>query len=199
MGKVGLKLMFPRRIWGGSSFFSLPEGSDQFEPVLEEWHAVETIVDAASSGTDPASQGSRGGGNHRILSQQGHLKRLSWRERRRSNGKRWRRILSWTVPGRSGKGASHHPFRFLTTANLFNRHGLFDLNVRGRRPEVDDHHLVEDHGICLGEAQKQALGDKSGLERFGEATIPWCESLCGLLLTCQAVPSCFSGPISATA
>jgi len=48
------------------------------------------------------------------------------------------------------------------------RHGLFDLEVKARGDlEVDDHHTVEDVGICLGEAVAQALGDKKGIRRYG--------------------------------
>lgn len=60
----------------------------------------------------------------------------------------------------------------------FTRHGLFDLQVAARGDvEVDAHHTVEDVGICLGQAFKEALGDRAGISRFGEATIPMDETL----------------------
>ena len=60
----------------------------------------------------------------------------------------------------------------------FTRHGLFDLEVTARGDvEVDAHHTVEDVGICLGQAMRDALGDRSGIARFGEATIPMDETL----------------------
>jgi imidazoleglycerol-phosphate dehydratase len=60
----------------------------------------------------------------------------------------------------------------------FAKHGLFDLRVKASGDlQVDDHHLVEDMGICLGEAFKEALGDKSKIERFGHALIPMDEAL----------------------
>lgn len=60
----------------------------------------------------------------------------------------------------------------------FTRHGLFDLEVTARGDvEVDAHHTVEDIGICLGQAMRDALGDRSGIARFGEATIPMDETL----------------------
>jgi imidazoleglycerol-phosphate dehydratase len=60
----------------------------------------------------------------------------------------------------------------------FARHGLFDVDVKARGDvEVDAHHTVEDIGICLGQAFREALGDRAGIARFGEATIPMDETL----------------------
>lgn len=60
----------------------------------------------------------------------------------------------------------------------FGRHGLFDLEVTARGDvEVDAHHTVEDVGICLGQAFRDALGDRRGISRFGDATIPMDETL----------------------
>jgi len=57
-------------------------------------------------------------------------------------------------------------------------HGLFDLEIMARGDvEVDDHHTVEDLGICLGQAFAQALGDKSGIYRYGHAYVPMDETL----------------------
>ena len=61
---------------------------------------------------------------------------------------------------------------------LFARHGAFDLTVSAKGDlHVDQHHTVEDVGICLGQAMKQALGDKSGIRRYGHFTLPMEESL----------------------
>ncbi|HEY0714244.1 MAG TPA: imidazoleglycerol-phosphate dehydratase HisB [Polyangia bacterium] len=58
------------------------------------------------------------------------------------------------------------------------RHGLFDLDIQAEGDiEVDGHHTVEDVGICLGQAFKQALGDKRGVVRYGSAVIPMDETL----------------------
>jgi imidazoleglycerol-phosphate dehydratase len=58
------------------------------------------------------------------------------------------------------------------------RHGLYDLTVDAKGDvEVDAHHTVEDVGICLGQAFKQALGDRQGISRFGDATVPMDETL----------------------
>ena len=62
--------------------------------------------------------------------------------------------------------------------NAFGRHGLFDLTVHATGDvKVDAHHTVEDAGIVLGQAFAQALGDKAGITRFAEATIPMDETL----------------------
>lgn len=58
------------------------------------------------------------------------------------------------------------------------RHGLFDLDVRAKGDlHVDDHHTVEDVGICLGEALARALGDKRGIRRYGFFMLPMEEAL----------------------
>src|SRR5258708_30488977 len=63
--------------------------------------------------------------------------------------------------------------------DLFARHGLFDLDVACKGDlEIDDHHSVEDIAITLGQSLTQALGDKAGIKRYGEATVPMDEALC---------------------
>jgi len=61
---------------------------------------------------------------------------------------------------------------------LFAKHGAFDLKVRAKGDlHVDAHHTVEDTGICLGLAFKEALGDKQGIRRYGHFTLPMDETL----------------------
>lgn len=61
---------------------------------------------------------------------------------------------------------------------LFARHGRFDLTVNCQGDTyVDDHHTVEDIGITLGKAFKEALGDKKGINRYGSTILPMDESL----------------------
>jgi len=61
---------------------------------------------------------------------------------------------------------------------LLARHAAMDLAVKAAGDlEVDQHHTVEDVGICLGQALKQALGDKSGIRRFGHFCLPMEEAL----------------------
>jgi imidazoleglycerol-phosphate dehydratase len=66
-------------------------------------------------------------------------------------------------------------FDHLLTA--FAHHGLFDLDVIAKGDlEIDDHHTVEDTALVLGEAISQALGDRSGITRFGDAVVPMDEA-----------------------
>jgi len=67
--------------------------------------------------------------------------------------------------------------------DLLARHGLFDLTVKASGDtHVDDHHTVEDVGICLGQALKQALGDRAGLRRFGDCAAPMEDALAQVAL-----------------
>jgi len=73
--------------------------------------------------------------------------------------------------------------------NLFARHGLFDLNVEACGDiDIDFHHTVEDIGIVLGDAFKQALGDKKGICRYGQATVPMDETLANAVVDISGRP-----------
>lgn len=66
---------------------------------------------------------------------------------------------------------------------LFARHGFFDLKVKATGDiDVDYHHTVEDTGIVLGQALKQALGEKRGIRRYGFFLLPMDESLARVAL-----------------
>ena len=61
---------------------------------------------------------------------------------------------------------------------LLARHGALDLSLRASGDlQVDQHHTVEDTGICLGQAMREALGDKAGIRRYGHFTLPMEETL----------------------
>ncbi len=61
---------------------------------------------------------------------------------------------------------------------LLAKHSLMDLTIKAQGDlQVDPHHTVEDVGICYGKALAQALGDKAGIRRFGDATLPMDEVL----------------------
>lgn len=73
--------------------------------------------------------------------------------------------------------------------NLFARHGLFDLEVEASGDiDIDFHHTVEDIGIVLGEAFKQALGEKKGIRRYGQATVPMDETLASVAVDISGRP-----------
>lgn len=69
------------------------------------------------------------------------------------------------------------------------RHGLVDLTIEGKGDvHIDHHHMVEDIGITLGQALNQALGDKSGIVRYGHAYVPLDESLSRIVLDLSGRP-----------
>jgi imidazoleglycerol-phosphate dehydratase len=72
---------------------------------------------------------------------------------------------------------------------LFTRHGFFDLTVQATGDvDIDDHHTVEDVGLILGQAFREALGDKKGIRRFGEATVPLDEALVSCVVDLSGRP-----------
>lgn len=78
-------------------------------------------------------------------------------------------------------------FDHLLTA--FAKHSLIDLQVRSAGDtQIDIHHTVEDTAIVLGQALKQALGDKSGISRYGDATVPLDEALARAVIDLSGRP-----------
>ena len=79
----------------------------------------------------------------------------------------------------SGEARLDYPLGFMGhMLHTFARHGLFDLEIRAQGDlEVDQHHLVEDTGIVLGQAFARALGDKRGIRRAGSCLFPMDETL----------------------
>ena len=67
--------------------------------------------------------------------------------------------------------------------DLLAKHALFDLEIKASGDtKVDYHHTVEDVGICLGQAVKEALGDKAGITRFANVSVPMQEALANIAL-----------------
>jgi imidazoleglycerol-phosphate dehydratase len=93
-----------------------------------------------------------------------------------------------------GKGDSvvKTPIGFFThMLEAFAKHGLFDMNVEiSGDIEIDQHHTIEDTGICLGQAFKKALGDKKGINRAGYFVYPMDESLAVVAVDIGGRPLC---------
>lgn len=79
----------------------------------------------------------------------------------------------------TGRSSIVTPLPFLShMLDQIARHGLFDLTIHAEGDvEIDGHHTTEDLGITLGQAFAKALGDKRGIARYGEATLPMDEAL----------------------
>jgi imidazoleglycerol-phosphate dehydratase len=91
--------------------------------------------------------------------------------------------LTLDVDGRGVSNISTGVPFFDHMLTLFAKHGLFDLHVEAKGDvDVDYHHTVEDVGIVLGEAFKQALGDKLGIRRYGFFILPMDESLARVVI-----------------
>jgi imidazoleglycerol-phosphate dehydratase len=74
---------------------------------------------------------------------------------------------------------------------LLSRHSLIDLTVQAEGDlHVEAHHTVEDVGICFGHALKQALGDKAGIRRYGDVTVPMDETLVTAAIDLSGRPFC---------
>lgn len=67
--------------------------------------------------------------------------------------------------------------------DLFTKHGIFNLKVDAKGDiEIDDHHTVEDIGICLGQTLREALGDKRGIKRYASVFVPMDEALAQVVI-----------------
>ncbi|KIL49984.1 imidazoleglycerol-phosphate dehydratase HisB [Jeotgalibacillus soli] len=86
--------------------------------------------------------------------------------------------LSFAIDG-EGKSDIQTAVPFMThMLDLFTKHGHFDVHIDAKGDtEIDDHHTTEDIGIVLGQVLLEALGDKKGIRRYGNAFVPMDESL----------------------
>lgn len=91
--------------------------------------------------------------------------------------------LAFTVDG-SGQVDIETDVPFLNhMLDLFTKHGQFDLKLAARGDvEVDDHHTVEDIGICLGKTLRDSLGDKKGIKRYASVFVPMDEALAQVII-----------------
>lgn len=91
--------------------------------------------------------------------------------------------LSLNIDG-EGKAELKTGVPFMThMLDLFAKHGKFDLTINADGDtEVDDHHTTEDIAICLGQVLKEALGDKKGIKRYGNAFVPMDETLAQVVI-----------------
>lgn len=97
--------------------------------------------------------------------------------------------LTFQVDG-SGESKLNTGVPFLEhMLHLFAKHGHFDLMIQAKGDiEIDDHHTVEDIAITLGKALYQALGDKSGIRRYGHAMVPMDEALAQVVIDLSGRP-----------
>ena len=87
-------------------------------------------------------------------------------------------MLSLAIDGRGAAKIDTGVAFFDHMLTLFAKHGLFDLTVKAKGDtDVDYHHTVEDVGLVLGQAFKEALGDKIGIKRYGFFVLPMDEAL----------------------
>jgi imidazoleglycerol-phosphate dehydratase len=97
--------------------------------------------------------------------------------------------LSLEIDG-AGKAAIETGMPFLNhMLDIFSRHGFFDIDLEAKGDlAVDYHHTVEDVGLALGQTFKDALGDKRGIRRFGEASCPLDEALAKVVVDLSGRP-----------
>jgi len=83
-----------------------------------------------------------------------------------------------------GQCRSHTDIPFMDHMfSLLAAHGFFNLEINAKGDiQIDDHHTVEDLGICMGKALKEVLGERRGISRYGDATIPMDEALARVVL-----------------
>ena len=95
---------------------------------------------------------------------------------------------SGRVEARTGVGFFDHMLDHL------GKHSVIDLTVRAAGDlHVDDHHTVEDVALCLGQALRQALGDKAGIRRYGQASVPMEEARADVAIDLSGRPAVVFG------
>ena len=121
-------------------------------------------------------------------------RRRRTRDRTAATGPRPRAASSveLDLDGTGRRRGQHRRARSTTTCSLsLAKHSLIDLTVKADGDiDVDAHHTVEDVAIVLGQALREALGDKSGIRRFGDATVPLDEALVQAVVDVAGRPYC---------
>ncbi len=97
--------------------------------------------------------------------------------------------VTWKLDGEGKYSIATGISFFNHMLELFARHGFFDLKIEARGDtDVDHHHTVEDVGIALGRALKEALSDFEGIRRYGHAVVPMDETLCSVAIDISGRP-----------
>ena len=97
--------------------------------------------------------------------------------------------LTFTIDGAGRSDISTGIGFFDHMLELFTKHGLFDLQLKAKGDlNVDAHHTVEDVGLALGQALREALGEKKGLCRYGWCLLPMDDALARIALDCSGRP-----------
>lgn len=97
--------------------------------------------------------------------------------------------LTFTIDGTGRADISTGIGFFDHMLELFTKHGLFDLQLKAKGDlNVDAHHTVEDVGLALGQALREALGEKKGLCRYGWCLLPMDDALVRIALDCSGRP-----------
>ena len=103
----------------------------------------------------------------------------------------------WVKLNLDGRGEARldYPIGFMVhMLTIFAKHSLFDIEIKARGDlEVDQHHLVEDTGIVLGQCLAKALGEKRGIRRVGSCCFPMDETLARAAVDISGRPFLFSG------
>ena len=110
-------------------------------------------------------------------------------------------FIKLNIDGR-GEAKLDYPVGFMAHMfNTFSRHGLFDLEIKAKGDlEVDQHHLIEDTGIVLGQCFAKALGEKRGIHRSGSCLFPMDETLARSVVDISGRPFLyFDGQLSGSA
>lgn len=98
--------------------------------------------------------------------------------------------IKWAIDGEGKYAVSTGIPFFDHMLGLFSKHGLFDLEIEAKGDtSVDYHHTVEDVGIAMGKALRDAIADLEGLKRYGCAITPMDESLCMVAIDISGRPS----------